>query len=64
MSAQATKMTPADPAEVQSDAGEPRSHEEQVAILAYRLWQERGCPEGSPEVDWLQAQQELQHIGE
>jgi hypothetical protein len=45
---------------IKSDAEEPRPLEEQVAILAYRLWQERGCPEGSPEVDWLQAEQELQ----
>ena len=62
MSAQATKMTPADPAEVPRDAEEPRSHEKQVAILAYRLWQERGSPDGSPEVDWFQAVEELQHI--
>lgn len=63
MSSQATKMTP-EPDEVQSDAAEPRSHEEWVTILAHRLWQERGCPEGSPEVDWLRAEQELQQSGE
>jgi hypothetical protein len=27
--------------------------------LAYRFWQERGCPTGSPEVDWLRAEKEL-----
>jgi len=32
---------------------------EQVASLAYTLWQQRGCPEGSPEADWLQAEEEL-----
>jgi len=32
---------------------------EQIASLAYALWQERGCPEGSPQVDWLRAEQEL-----
>lgn len=33
--------------------------EEQIAVLAYRLWQERGCPIGSPEIDWFRAEQEL-----
>jgi len=32
---------------------------ERIALLAYALWEARGCPEGSPEVDWLQAEQEL-----
>ncbi len=27
-----------------------------VAELAYRLWEERGCPEGSPEDDWYKAE--------
>jgi hypothetical protein len=26
----------------------PQFDHEQVAALAYRLWHERGCPEGSP----------------
>lgn len=30
-----------------------------VAARAYELWQERGCPIGSPEVDWFQAEDEL-----
>ncbi len=32
---------------------------EQVARLAYSYWQDRGCPEGSPEEDWLRAEAEL-----
>ena len=32
---------------------------EDIAALAHRLWQERGCPEGSPEEDWFRAAQEL-----
>jgi len=32
---------------------------EQLASLAYALWQARGCPEGSPDTDWRQAEQEL-----
>jgi hypothetical protein len=27
--------------------------------LAYRLWEERGRPYGSPEEDWFRAQEEL-----
>jgi len=33
---------------------------EQIALLAFRYWQERGCPEGSPEEDWLRAETDLQ----
>lgn len=29
---------------------------ESIAALAYRLWQQRGCPEGAGEQDWLQAE--------
>jgi len=32
---------------------------EQIAALAYALWHERGCPHGSPEVDWLKAERTL-----
>jgi hypothetical protein len=32
---------------------------EDIAFLAYALWQERGCPEGSSEEDWFMAEQEL-----
>ena len=39
-------------------SSEPFEHE-QIALLAYALWEARGCPEGSPEVDWFQAEQEL-----
>ena len=33
--------------------------DEQIASLAHALWQQRGCPEGSPEEDWFRAEQEL-----
>lgn len=33
---------------------------EQIARLTYQYWQERGCPDGSPEEDWLRAEIELQ----
>jgi hypothetical protein len=30
-----------------------------IAELAYQLWVRRGCPEGSEELDWLEAEQQL-----
>ena len=35
------------------------SRHEQVAAIAYRLWEERGYPIGSPETDWYAAEQQL-----
>jgi hypothetical protein len=32
---------------------------ELIARRAYECWMERGCPDGSPEVDWFHAEQEL-----
>lgn len=36
----------------------PPTHDE-ISQLAYRLWQERGAPIGSPDVDWARAEEEL-----
>jgi len=30
-----------------------------ISELAYRLWESRGRPEGSPERDWLEAERQL-----
>ena len=30
-----------------------------IRELAYRLWLERGCPDGSPETDWREAERRL-----
>lgn len=30
-----------------------------ISARAYELWQERGCPIGSAETDWLRAEEEL-----
>lgn len=35
--------------------------EEELSLLAYALWQARGCPEGSPQEDWFRAVVELRH---
>ena len=31
-----------------------------IAALAYHLWLERGCPDGSPEIDWYEAERRIQ----
>jgi hypothetical protein len=33
---------------------------EAIEKLAYRFWEERGRPLGSPEVDWQHAEEELE----
>jgi hypothetical protein len=32
---------------------------DEIAKLAYQLWVKRGCPDGSPEKDWLRAEEAL-----
>jgi hypothetical protein len=49
----------------QSEVGASTSVEnitrhEEIARLAYSLWQARGCPVGSPETDWFRAEQEME----
>jgi hypothetical protein len=31
----------------------------ELEALAYALWQARGCPEGSPDIDWLEAEKQI-----
>jgi len=31
----------------------------EISTRAYECWHERGCPEGSPEVDWERAEREM-----
>ena len=35
--------------------------EQSIAVRAYELWHERGCPIGSPEADWFRAEEELRN---
>jgi len=46
-------------AETRALSEQTRPTHEQIVSLAYALWQERGCPEGSAEEDWFRAEQEL-----
>ena len=32
---------------------------EVTAVMAYRLWEKRGCPLGSPDVDWFEAKNQI-----
>lgn len=38
------------------------SDRKDIERLAYVFWQERGCPLGSPEVDWFRAEKEVQEL--
>jgi hypothetical protein len=40
------------------------SMQENLEKLAYGLWQERGCPNGSPEIDWVEAERKLRESSE
>jgi hypothetical protein len=46
----------------ENPASAPAIVREQIARLAYQYWQERGCPDGSPEEDWLRAERELRTL--
>jgi hypothetical protein len=35
-----------------------------IAILAYALWQQRGCPADSAERDWIEAEQQLRQVSQ
>ena len=57
MANEATKQAAAPRVQANSTGTGP-AHEE-IAALAYSLWQARGCPEGTPEEDWLNAERTL-----
>jgi hypothetical protein len=40
-------------------AGSSEPTYQEIAQLAYHRWVARGCPGGSAEADWLEAEQEL-----
>lgn len=40
-------------------AFDPAAYHEAVARMAYHLWEHKGRPEGSSELDWRQAEQEI-----
>jgi hypothetical protein len=36
--------------------------EAEIARIAYRIWEERGCPDGCAEEHWREAEQQLRKI--
>lgn len=40
----------------------PALDQEAIARLAYSYWEERGCPNDSPDEDWFQAVAELRNL--
>ena len=46
-------------AKKQTPGAPPAPTREEIGRLAEKYWAERGWPEGSPEQDWLRAEQEL-----
>jgi hypothetical protein len=55
MTNQATRLAP----ELPAVSIENHPKHEDIATLAYALWQERGCPEGTQEENWLRAELKL-----
>ena len=55
MSSQATRLAHDRPAA----SIEIRPTHEDIAALAYALWQEQDCPDGTQEKNWLRAELEL-----
>ncbi len=43
-----------------SNETSPQQQQQDIARLAYALWQQRGNPDGSSEQDWLEAERILQ----
>jgi hypothetical protein len=50
---------PESPQDAAQDVISERGNQGELSALAYELWMQRGCPLGSPEVDWFRAEEEL-----
>jgi hypothetical protein len=48
------------PQETPPSSSQEFSHE-RCSELAYSLWRQRGCPEGSADEDWLEAERQLRN---
>ena len=48
-----------DPARSSQPRQEKNAAREEIALRAYRLWEERGRPSGTPQQDWLRAEAEM-----
>jgi Protein of unknown function (DUF2934) len=52
-----------EPISVQPPPTTPEHHQA-VQLAAYYFWQARGCPIGSPNVDWFRAEEQLNQLTE
>jgi hypothetical protein len=57
MSSHATKLRKSPDGKPSAEA-HPPEHEE-IALLAYMYWEQRGRPADSPEEDWFRAEEEI-----
>jgi hypothetical protein len=48
--------------ERETTQSETQTKHQDIANLAYALWQHRGCPEGSAQQDWYEAEQKVRGI--
>jgi hypothetical protein len=64
MVAKQRKKLPARVAESQMETTQieraTRDYQEEIARLAYSLWQARGCADGFAEEDWFRAEREIE----
>jgi len=58
-STMAVKAGPESPQDATQNIVSEPVNQEEISALAYELWMQRGCPLGSPEVDWFRAEEEL-----
>ena len=62
MSATAIAVSGSNPRRTGTQPATTQAQSEQdIANLAYALWQQRGCPEGSPEQDWIEAERSVRN---
>ena len=59
-----TTLVLARPGSVQRRSPTADPSREDIAKLAYVLWQQHGCPEESAEENWLEAERQLRENGE
>ena len=55
----AVMAAPESPQDATQNVISEPANQGEISALAYELWIQRGCPLGSPEVDWFRAKEEL-----
>ena len=60
---QQVEIPPIEAAQTSTPLAKARPSNGDIALLAYALWQERGCPEGSSEEDWFRGEAGIRRQG-